>query len=220
MPNSFRAALAGYGSTPNSDGTLPHLTKADREHLKRWADDDRTDEVWDSITCATRQHRLTLSDLPDGFFKWFFIQEVLGQRSLAESIGNRWKYRDLFRSRAAQMQEAANILREKNPDDFVLIPSGEKLAQMLEDAAKQYRDQVAVSWKSPGVVKWTRQSRPTDIFASSLSNILRDLAGKWLDHEVAVLTQIAFDDPDFDNDQVIWIRRGVERGKGSPKAAD
>jgi hypothetical protein len=118
------------------------------------------------------------------------------------------------------MQKAANILREETPDDFLLIPSGKKIARMLEDAAKQYRDYVAVSWSSAGVVKWTRQSRLTDIFASGLSNILRNLTGKWLDHEVAVLTQIAFDDPDFDNDQVIWIRRGVERGGANQKPAD
>jgi hypothetical protein len=46
---------------------------------------------------------------------------------------------------------------------------------------------------------------------SQLSNILRGLTGRWLDYEVAVLTEIAFDEPEIDSDQVIWVRRGVKR---------
>ena len=204
MPKSFRAALAAYATTPDSTGTLPHLTKADHEHLKRWADDDRADEIWDSIKCATRQHWLML---PDGFFEWFLIQEILGQRSLAELIGSLRKQRDLYRRRVAQLQATANLLREKPPDGI----QRDELARKLEDVAEQYQTFVAVSWDNPGVVRWTRQSKQSDILISSLSNIMKDLAGRWLDDEVAVLTQIAFDDPDIDNDQVIWIRRKVER---------
>jgi hypothetical protein len=216
MPKSFRAALAAYATTPNSTGTLPHLTKADHEHLKRWADDDRADEIWDSINGATRQHSSTLSDLDDGFFEWFIIQEILGQRNLAEYIGNLRKQRDLYRRDAAQLQEAANILRKKAPDGI----QRDELARKIEDVADQYQTCFAVSWNMPGVVKWTHKSRPIHIFASSLSNILRDLAGRWLDNEVAILAQIAFDDTDFDKDQVFWIRRAIERGSASHKAAD
>ena len=213
MPKSFRAALAAYATTPDSTGTLLHLTKADRKHLERWADDDRTDEIWDSIKCATRQHWLML---PDGFFEWFLIREILGQRSLAESIGNFREQRDLYRRDAAQLQEAANILRKKAPDGI----QRDELARKIEDVADQYQTFFAVSWNIPGVVKWTHKSRPIHIFASSLSNILRDLAGRWLDNEVAVLAQIAFDDTDFDKDQVFWIRRAIERGSASHKATD
>ena len=204
MPNSFRAVLAAYGTTPGSAGTLPHLNKGDREHLKRWADDDRADEVWETINCAIQERGLTF---PDGFIEWWFIQEILGQRRLAESIGSFRKQRDVYRRYAAQLQDAANLLREKPPDGI----QRDELARKLEDVAEQYQTFVAVSWDNPGVVRWTRQSKQSDIFISSLSNIMKDLAGRWLDDEVAVLTQIAFDDPDIDNDQVIWIRRKVER---------
>lgn len=219
MPNSFRDALAGYATTPDSTGTLTPLTNADRKQLKRWADDERAEEIWQTINCAIREHGLTF---PDGFIEWWFIQEILGQRKLAESIGRRSRHRDLYRKNAAQLQRTAEILRQKMPDDGpLLIPTnGDELARMLEDAAKQYRDHVAVSWNMPDVVRWNRQSKPSDIFISSLSNILKDLAGRWLDYEVAVLAQIAFDDPDIDNEQVIWIRRGVERSKAKRKAAD
>ena len=202
MPNSFRAVLAAYGTAPGSAGTLPHLTKGDREHLKRWADDDRADEVWNAINCAIRER-----GFQDGFIEWWFIQEVLGQRSLAESIGSFRKERDVYRRYGAQLQEAANILREKSPDGI----QRDELARKLEDVVEQYQTFFAISWDNPGVVRWNRKSKPFDIFISSLSNILKGLAGRWLDYEVAVLTQIAFDDPDIDNDQVIWKRRKVER---------
>jgi hypothetical protein len=38
--------------TPDAAGTLPRLTPADLAHLKRWADDDRAQEVWDTINRA------------------------------------------------------------------------------------------------------------------------------------------------------------------------
>ena len=204
MPNSFRAALTTYATTPDSTGTLPHLTKADRKHLKRWADDDRADQNWESIKSATRQHWLML---PDGFFEWFLIQEILGQRRLAESIGSFRKQRDVYRKYAADLQEAANLLREKPPDGI----QRDELARKLADVAEQYQTFIAISWDNPGVVRWTRKSKPSDIFISSLSNILKDLAGRWLDPQVAVLAQIAFNDPDIDDEQVVWIRRKVER---------
>jgi hypothetical protein len=91
---------------------------------------------------------------------------------------------------------------------------------MLEDAAKQYRRYVAVSLNIPGEVRWTHKSKPSDIFISALSNLFNGLTGRWLDYEVAVLAQIAFDDPNIDNEQVIWIRRGIERSRASHEATD
>jgi hypothetical protein len=44
-----------------------------------------------------------------------------------------------------------------------------------------------------------------------IANVLRKPLPRWLDHEVAVLAQIAFDDPDIDREQVFWVRRRVER---------
>jgi hypothetical protein len=61
------------------------------------------------------------------------------------------------------------------------------------------------------VIKWTRESKPAHVFMSLLSNDLNGITGRWHDHEVAVLTQIAFGDPDFDKEQVFWVRRQVER---------
>ena len=53
---------------------------------------------------------------------------------------------------------------------------------------------------------------------SLLSNDLKGITGRWLDQEVAVLTQIAFGDPDFDKEQVFWVRRRVNRSKAVGKS--
>ena len=53
-----------------------------------------------------------------------------------------------------------------------------------------------------------------------LSNDLKDIAGKWLDDQVAVLTEIAFDKSEIDVDRVIWARRGTKRTRSANKGAE
>jgi hypothetical protein len=204
---AFKAALVSYAETSHpasEDGRPPRLTPSDIAHLKRWADDDRADEVWNTISRAAQEHRTPLP-VP------FFIQEVLGARDIAQSLNHRRKHRERYRKRAAQMVEIAKVMREPLPNGWLLIPSGAELARMVDDAAQRYREYVAASRNLPGVIKWTRESKPAHVFMSLLSNDLNGTTGRWLDHEVAVLTQIAFGDPDFDKEHVFWVRRQVER---------
>jgi hypothetical protein len=213
VPEFFKAALASYAETPYpADGTLPRLNPADHAHLRRWANDDRADEVWNTIDRAIQERGILLPVR-------LLIQEILGARDIAQSINHQRKHRDRYRNRAAQMVEIAKVLREPGPNGLLLIPSGAELARRLEDAARIYRDHVAVSLNVPGVIRWTRQSKPPDVFMSLLSNHLNGITGRWLDHEVAVLTQIAFDDPDIDDERVLWVRRRVERRRAGGKPA-
>jgi hypothetical protein len=209
VTKSFKAALAAYPTTSHpADSTRkpPRLSLADRAHLKRWADDERADKVWSTINSAAQKRGQVIPDR-------FFIQEVLGARDIAESINHRRKHRDQYRKYAAQMERDAKTLRQRLPNGLMLIPNGDELAQKLDDAARTYRDYDAVSRNLPGVIKWTRESRPHHVFISQLSNNLRGITGRWLDYEVAVLTEIAFDEPEIDSDQVIWVRRGVKRSR-------
>jgi hypothetical protein len=207
VSESFNAVLAAYPTTPHPADTErrpPRLNRADLAHLKRWADDERADEVWGTINSAAKKRGLLLPAR-------FFIQEVLGARDIAESIEHRRKHRDRYRKYAAQMEKDAKVLRQRLPNGLTLIPSGDDLARMLDDAARTYRDYVAVSRNLSGVIKWTRQSRPLHVLISQLSNTLHGITGRWLDHEVAVLTEIAFDKGEIDDDQVIWVRRVAKR---------
>jgi ferric-dicitrate binding protein FerR (iron transport regulator) len=52
----------------------PTLYPADRAHLQRWLDDDRTDEEWEKISGVAREHGELL--LPNSF-----IREVLAARA-------------------------------------------------------------------------------------------------------------------------------------------
>ena len=115
------------------------------------------------------------------------------------------------------MVEIAKVLRERLPNGFLLIPTGEELAERLDEAAQTYRDYVAVARNAARGMKWTRQSKPIHVFMSLLSNDLKGITRKWLDYEVAVLTEIAFDKPEIDADKVIWARRGAKRNTKAGK---
>jgi hypothetical protein len=108
------------------------------------------------------------------------------------------------------MVEIAKVLREALPNGLLLIPSGGELAGRLDEAARTYRDYVAVSRNLPDVIKWTRESQPLHVFISQISNILYGITGRWLDNAVSVLTEIAFDEIEIDDDKVIWVRRGAK----------
>jgi hypothetical protein len=166
VTESLKAVLAAYPSTPHpTDGLLPRLSPADVAHLKRWADDERADEVWNTIDSAAKERGML-------FPARLFIQELLGARDIAESINHRRKHRDLYRKYAAQMERDAKTLRQRLANGLTLIPNGDKLAQRLDEAARTYRGYAAVSWNLPGVIKWTRESRPRHVFTSQLSNNL------------------------------------------------
>ena len=55
------------------------------------------------------------------------------------------------------------------------------------------------------------------VYEVSLSNDLKGITGKWLDYEVSVLTEIAFDKLEIDTDKVIWARRSAKRNTKASK---
>jgi hypothetical protein len=214
VTKSFKAVLAEYPRTPHPvDDSLPYLSSLDLAHLKRWADDERADKVWNTVHQAARSRDI---ELPAGFF----IQEVLGARDIATSINHRQNNRQRYRKYAAQMEEVANVLRKRLPNRLPLMPTGEELAGRLEEAARTYRDYVAVARNETRGMNWTRESKPLHVFMSLLSNDLKDMSGKWLDDEVAVLTEIAFDKSEIDTDRVIWARRGAKRNRNANKGTE
>jgi hypothetical protein len=215
VSKSFKATLAAYPITPHpadDDGRVPRLSSEDSAHLKRWARDDRADEVWNTIHRAAQSHGTPPPML-------VLIQETLGARELAKSMNHRRKNRKQYRERADQMVRIAKFLRAPVPYGVLLIPTAMELARGLDEAAQKCREYVAVSRNLSGLLQWTRESKPRDVFISILSHDLHGLTGRWLDHEVAVLAEIAFDEAEIDDDQVIWVRRGVKRSKPASRRA-
>ena len=213
MSESFKATLAAYQTTPHpADGSLPRLSEEDIAHLKRWTDDVRANEVWNTIHRAAQEHGKLLPPR-------VFIGETLGAREIAKSMNHRRDNRERYRKQAEQMMRIAKFLRAPLPNGVLLIPTGVELARGLNEAAEKCREYVAVSRNASGVLKWTRKSKPHHVFISILSNDLYGLTGRWLDHEVGVLAEIAFDESEIDDDKVSWVRRSVKRSKPASRRA-
>jgi hypothetical protein len=207
VSETFNAALISYTDAPG-------LTPEDCAHLQRWSDDDRADEEWQTIDRAAHEHGLLLP--PN-----VFIQEILAIRRIAEAIPCRGKYRDRYRTHAKKMDEIAKFLREPHPTGMPpTLPRSEELARMLDDAARIFRMEVDPCRDVPGVVTVTRESDLPAVFTNQVSNYLKDITGRWLDDQAAVLTEIAFKEiGDVESERVKWLRRKVKRSAavGKPR---
>ena len=169
MRESFKAALDAYPTTPHpADETKepPRLSPADRAHLKRWANDERVEEVWCTISSAIKKNGQMLPAR-------FFIQEVLGARDIAKLINHARMQRVSYLRRAAQMEDLAKFVQKPVMYGLPLFPWAAKLSQMLEDAANTYRDHVAISRNKERGLKWTRKSKPSHVFMRQLSADLK-----------------------------------------------
>jgi hypothetical protein len=181
----------------------------DRAHLQRWIEDGRAEQVWDKIQCAVRSNNLWLPPK-------IFITDILAARRVAIATGHRGKLRESYRNAADEMQRVAKFLRKPHRYGMPGYPQSTTLARMLDDAAGYFRTEVEPSRNVPGVLKFSRQSQPHMIFMSEVSNDLKGITGRWLDEEVAVLAEIAFNWPDvIEPEAVRWARR---QGPGRTKS--
>ena len=181
MPESFKAALVSYTE-------MPGLTSEDRAHLQRWSDDDRADEEWQTIDRAAQEHGLLL---PPNVFITGDIGDKACRRShrLPREIPR--PLPRVCESRCTRsLSSCASRIR---PACLQHLPEGEELARMLEDAARVFRMEVDPSRDVPGVVKVTRESDTPAVFTNQVSNYLKEITGRWLDDQAAVLTEIAFE---------------------------
>ena len=191
---SFKAALKEYIKSPawSSD---------DHDHLQRWIDDDRAEQVWDKIQCAVRSNNRRLPPKT-------FINDMLAARRVAIATGHRGKLRECYRNAADEMERLAKFLRKPHPYGMPGYPQSTKLARMLDEAASYYRTIVEPRRNVSGVLKFSRKAQPHMIFMSMFSNDLKGITRRWHDEEVAVLAEIAFDWPDvIDLEAVRWARR-------------
>ena len=112
MAKSFKALLAEYPRTRHAaDGSLPRLSATDLAHLRRWASDERADEVWNTVDRAANSRGILLPAR-------FFVQEVLGARDIATSIKHRRANRERYREYAARMEGIAKLCESRSPIVF------------------------------------------------------------------------------------------------------
>src|SRR5712671_5393279 len=80
---SFKTALREYKKSFA-------LGSDDRAHLQRWMDDDRTEQVWDTIQRDVRSNNRRLPPKT-------FISDILAARRAAIGTGHRGKLRECYR---------------------------------------------------------------------------------------------------------------------------
>jgi len=172
------------------------------------------EEVWHKIERAAHNNKLRLP-------AEYFITEILAARRVAMAIGHRRKWRERLRNAADEMERTAKFLRKPHPYGMPPYPPGTKLAEMLDDAATYFRKQVEPSRNLPGILKFSRKSKAYTVFMSMVGNDLKEITGRWLDEEVAVLAEIAFDSPDIIDAEAARrarrqsaIRRTVRKARG------
>jgi hypothetical protein len=135
------------------------------------------------------------------------------RQSSDDVLATRAKYRRGHRAEAKQMEELAKFLRKPHPLGMPpTFPRNVEVAQILDNVAEVYRREVEPIQDVPGVVKVSRESDASAIFRSQVSHYLKESTGRWLDPQVAVLTEIAFKNiGDVDVEQVERARRNRRR---------
>src|SRR5712671_4607135 len=93
--HSFKSILSEFVKSRELDA-------ADRDHLSRWSDDDRADNVWSKISDGIRK---TKGIEPNEYAR-YFIEEVLWLRSFVHNPNVRPHYLE----RAADAERIARFL--------------------------------------------------------------------------------------------------------------
>jgi hypothetical protein len=141
-PKSFKAVLRSFEESSD-------LGSDDRAHVRRWADDNRAEELWNKIKRAAQNNNLWLPAK-------YFIQEILAARRVAMRIGHRGKLRERYLNAADDMERVAKFLRQPHP--LSMYTTGE-LARKLDDAASYFRKAVEPTRNIPGVLQFSRKCR-------------------------------------------------------------
>jgi len=204
----FKAALIAYAQRPR-------LTTAEGAHLQRWAEDDRAEEVWQAIERAAQENNKLLLSAA------CFICQILAIKRVARAMDHLRKDRVRIRKHAEEMERKAKFLLMPDPLGMPpIFPRSGELARLLRDAAAAFRGAVAPTQYVPGVGKTSRESDAPAIFMSQVGHYLKETTGQWLDNQVAVLTEIAFEDLGLvDAEQTQRARRNVRRRSAARKPA-
>jgi len=218
----FRAELAEVSEL---EPKVDKLHPGDEQHLARWAEDDRADEVWKTIQtyaigpfpCGPNRRSLEPLDI--------FVLSVLLMRHVADNIDRTyqsWKSRRTrYLQRAKKAKDLANFYK-KISTGAPLTPSVadrriQLRAEIYEQDAEMMRTLAGRGPKSLRISRIDRKgSRKRVAFMNLVSHSMTTLCGKPLDSVVATLTDIAF--PGGEPTSLEQVRNAREtRTDGGPK---
>jgi hypothetical protein len=188
---SFEQSLVGYLETSAV------LDQDDRALLLRWVEDGRANEVWDTFRAYYEQHKGATA--PDAEIS--FIELILSAKKMAVTKSEMIREKDFARWRTRLVKAI------KSAPDEVLFP-------FLELVIARYRSGLEPLLASPSRVRSDKNgSRAKTLFIRDVSAAVRELTGRRLDKEIAVITEIAFGIKDIDVDTVRKARAEKARPK-------
>lgn len=177
----------------------PLVLKDDRAVLERWLEDERANEVWSAIRAHAEQYEgPTGVDAPMRFIRFILTTKKAAERE-NEVIPK------ITEAKAAG-KKLLSSLRTKIAEGIRTLPD-EKLVPFLEIVVAELRAFRPIVTSPPRVRSGKKGSRARTFFMRDVSALVHDTTGKWLDKEVAVITEIAFNTRDINIDAVRKARR-------------
>jgi hypothetical protein len=159
------------------------LGKDDRVLLQRWLDDDRASDVWSAIRAHAAQYEGPIgADAP--IIVFILIPKRAADR---ESMANALIAAQIAEAKQLKAELQGKIARSAKQMPF------EKAAKFLEDTGKMLHGCPLAVTSKPRVRSDRGGSRARTYFIRDVSNFVHDITGRWLDEQVAAITEIAFD---------------------------
>jgi hypothetical protein len=156
----------------------------DRALLKRWLDRDRKGTVWSAIRARAEQHEGPIGvDAPI-----YFIIFILEMKKAAEQES---KANADIAVMAAKIKKLKTEFTSKIGRDAKRVPF-EKRAEFLKRAGKRLEGYPSAVISPPRVRSDKKGSRARTYFIREVSGYVHDVTGRWLDEQVGVITEIAF----------------------------
>ena len=203
MPRTFQQALTAVSEDPQ-------LTKADRDHLERWASQGNSyDDIWRRLAASAERYGMLP---PDSMYETI-VREALFMRAIAESaqsgidfnLRERQQHHERHLDLAKKSDELADYYRWAarysgiaNFFSRFLKPVGEledfhrKEAEILRRRAGR-RPKSSLRIRRQSRSKSRTGLRKVNVFIDLTDCFIRDLIGSAPDHQaIAVLTNIAF----------------------------
>ena len=169
------------------------LRQDDRALLQRWLDDDRASEVWSAILAHSERHSGPIGvDAPIHFIIFVLVTKNAAKRESAI---------DKVTAGTAELKQ----LRVKF-DRRAKKLSFEKKLEVWAKAAKELGVSPLVMARpagQPRVRSDRNGSRARTYFIREVSGFIHDVTDRWLDQQVAVLTEIAFNTPDIISEDTV-----------------
>ncbi|MBR1086466.1 hypothetical protein JQ621_03155 [Bradyrhizobium manausense] len=154
-------------------------SSAIRAHLRRWADDERAEEVWKAVSKAAGIS-LTANE-----FVRFVAHAAMESRALPVRLEDH--KHEIAATKAAIGSHLLDALASNRP-----VP---EIADILEEGAWQlrFREKFSMLDGYPqGARSRRKSSQSRRALSLTLSDFFKERCGKWMDNEVGVLLEIAF----------------------------